>query len=308
MITLSVVSPVYQAQTSVPILVSRIKHALASLPVTYEIILVDDRSQDASWRAIQDECLNSSNVRGLRLSRNFGQHAAITAGLKISTGDWVVVMDCDLQDRPEQIPHLLEVALKGHDVVHARRVLRRDSGIKKLYSAFFYSIFSFLTSTRQDATIANFGIYKRNVIEAILSMGDHIRYFPAMVQWVGFNPTSIDVEHSTRYSGVSSYTLLKMIRLAINTIISFSDKPLKIVAQVGLILSFISICIGLFFLAGSIAGFVTVPGYASIIVSIWLTAGINIFVLGIVGIYVGKAFELIKGRPIYIVDEVAGCD
>ena len=306
MTTLSIVSPVYQAEALVPLLVSRIKRSLVHLKLSYEIILVDDRSQDATWLSIKKECANSPNVHGLRLSRNFGQHAAITAGLKRAIGDWVVVMDCDLQDRPEHIPQLLETALIGHDVVFARRILRKDSGMRRLYSASFYSLFSFLTSTRQDAAIANFGIYRRNVVEAILSMGDHMRYLPAMVQWVGFNSTTINVEHSIRHSGVSTYSLVKMLRLAVNTIISFSDKPLKLVAQIGLILALVSFCIGLFFLAGSLAGFITVPGYASIIVSIWLTAGINIFVLGIVGIYVGKAFEQNKARPVYVIDEVVG--
>jgi glycosyltransferase involved in cell wall biosynthesis len=300
---ISVVSPVYQSAPIVPGLVSEVSSALESLTDSFEIILVDDRSRDDSWNAIKQECNKSPRVRGLRLSRNFGQHSAITAGLGLAKGDWVVVMDCDLQDRPDQIPTLYRKALEGYDIVFARRRLRRDSRLKRFYSRAFYSVFSYLTETSQDAAIANFGIYHKKVIEAVLDMDDNIRYFPAMVQWVGFNSTRVDVEHSSRAQGESAYNLRRLLRLAVNNIISFSDKPLRLVAQGGLILSAISLAIGLFYLVGYLLGAIKIAGYASLVISIWLTAGINIFVLGLVGIYVGKAFEKIKGRPAYIVDE-----
>lgn len=300
---ISVVSPVYQAAPIVPRLVSEVLSTLESLTDSFEIILVDDRSRDDSWNAIKQECNKSPQVRGLRLSRNFGQHSAITAGLGLAKGDWVVVMDCDLQDRPDQIPTLYRKALEGYDIVFARRRLRRDSRLKRFYSRAFYSVFSYLTETSQDAAIANFGIYHKKVIEAVLGMDDNIRYFPAMVQWVGFQSTRVDVEHSSRAQGESTYNLRRLLRLAVNNIISFSDKPLRLVAQGGLILSAISFVIGLLYLVGYLLGVIKVAGYASLIISIWLTAGINVFVLGLVGIYVGKAFEKIKGRPVYIIDE-----
>ncbi len=301
--TISVVSPVYQAAPIVPRLVSEVSSALEDITDSFEIILVDDRSRDDSWNAIKQECNKNSRVRGLRLSRNFGQHSAITAGLSLAKGNWIVVMDCDLQDRPDQISTLYRKALEGYDIVFARRRLRRDSRLKRFYSRAFYSVFSYLTETDQDAAIANFGIYHKKVIDAVLGMDDNIRYFPAMVQWVGFQSTRVDVEHSSRAQGVSTYNLRKLLRLAINNIISFSDKPLRLVAQGGLILSAISFAIGLLYLVGFLLGIIKVAGYASLIISIWLTAGINIFVLGLVGIYVGKAFEKIKGRPIFIIDE-----
>ena len=303
MIKISVVSPVYQAAPIVPRLVSEVSSALGELTDSFEIILVDDRSRDDSWNAIKQECNKSSHVRGLRLSRNFGQHSAITAGLGLAKGDWIVVMDCDLQDRPDQISTLYRKALEGYDIVFARRRLRRDSRSKRFYSRAFYSVFSYLTETAQDAAIANFGIYHKKVIDAVQGMDDNIRYFPAMVQWVGFQSTRVDVEHSSRAQGESTYNLRKLLGLAINNIISFSDKPLRLVAQGGLILSAASFAIGLLYLVGFLLGIVKVAGYASLIISIWLTAGINIFVLGLIGIYVGKAFEKIKGRPIFIIDE-----
>jgi polyisoprenyl-phosphate glycosyltransferase len=301
--TISVVSPVYQAAPIVPRLVSEVSSALEDITDSFEIILVNDRSRDDSWNAIKQECNKNSRVRGLRLSKNFGQHSAITAGLSLAKGNWIVVMDCDLQDRPDQISTLYRKALEGYDIVFARRRLRRDSRLKRFYSRAFYSVFSYLTETAQDAAIANFGIYHKKVIDAVLGMDDNIRYFPAMVQWVGFQSTRVDVEHSSRAQGVSTYNLRKLLRLAINNIISFSDKPLRLVAQGGLILSAISFAIGLLYLVGFLLGIIKVAGYASLIISIWLTAGINIFVLGLIGIYVGKAFEKIKGRPIFIIDE-----
>jgi dolichol-phosphate mannosyltransferase len=303
--TISVVSPVYQASKIVPQLVSEVSSALESLTGSFEIILVDDRSRDDSWNSIKQECIKSHRVKGIRLSKNFGQHAAITAGLSLAKGEWIVVMDCDLQDRPDQIKDLYRKALEGYDIVFARRQNRRDSKIKRLYSRAFYSIFSYLTETSQDAAIANFGIYHRKIIKSVLAMDDNIRYFPAMVQWVGFRSTKIDVEHSPRAEGKSTYNLRKLVHLAVNNIISFSDKPLRLVTQGGFMLSAVSLGIGLFYLAGYLLGMIKVAGYTSVIISIWLTAGINIFVLGLVGIYVGKAFEKIKGRPIYIIDEEA---
>ncbi len=252
------------------------------------------------------ECFKRNSVKGLRLSRNFGQHSAITAGLSHARGDWIIVMDCDLQDRPDQIPVLYDKAVEGYDVVTARRRIRNDSGLKRFYSRIFYFLFSYLTGTKQDASIANYGIYRDKVIRAILSMEDNIRYFPAMVQWVGFKTASVDVAHSARLYGQSTYNLQKMLRLAIDNIISFSDKPLRLVAQGGLVLSCLSMLIGFVYLAGYALGVIKVAGYASLIISIWLTAGVNIFVLGLVGIYVGKAFEKIKGRPVFIIDEVLG--
>jgi glycosyltransferase involved in cell wall biosynthesis len=301
--SISVVSPVYQAARIIPQLVSELSSAVGNLTDSFEIILVDDRSRDESWDAIKLECNKCPHVIGLRLSRNFGQHSAITAGLGLAKGDWIVVMDCDLQDRPDQISTLYRKALEGYDLVLARRRARRDSRLKRFYSRLFYSVFSYLTDTTQDAAIANFGIYHKKVIQAVLDMEDNIRYFPAMVQWVGFQSARVDVEHSSRLEGASSYNLRKLLRLAVNNIISFSDKPLRLVAQGGLILSVLSVAIGLLYLAGYLLGVIKVAGYASLIISIWLTTGINIFVLGLVGIYVGKAFEQIKGRPIYIIDE-----
>ena len=301
---ISIVSPVYEAEQIIPRLVQEITEEIERISDAYEIILVDDRSTDRSWEVIKMVCSNRSNIIGLRLSRNFGQHSAITAGLEVAKGDWIVVMDCDLQDRPDQISYLYNKAKEGFDIVVARRYVRNDSRFKQLSSHIFYSVFSYLTSTKQDSSIANFGIYSKKVIKAVLSMQDNIRYFPAMIQWVGYRSTFVNVKHSSRAYGRSTYNLRSLFRLAMNNIISFSDKPLRLAAQFGFMISSVSLVIGAICFVGYFLGLIKIAGYTSLIISIWLTFGINIFVLGLVGIYVGKAFEKIKGRPVFLIDEL----
>jgi glycosyltransferase involved in cell wall biosynthesis len=301
---LSVVSPVYNACELVPRLIDELNSVLPGICDEYEIVLIDDRSTDLSWISINEVCRVNPHVKGIRLSRNFGQHAAITAGLSYARGDWVVVMDCDLQDQPDQIPLLYAKAMEGYDLVCAKRIIRNDRKSRKILSRLFYKIFSYLTGTKQDASVANFGIYNQKVVNSILSMQDNIRYLPAMLQWVGFKSAKLEVNHGRREIGRSSYSLPRMIRLALDNIVSFSDKPLRLAAIFGILVSLSALSVGIYYLVGYLNGSISVAGYTSLIVSIWLTAGINIFVLGLVGIYVGKSFEKVKGRPIFIVDTI----
>lgn len=301
---LSVVSPVYRAENLVVELVARINRSVGLVTDEYEIILVDDGSPDGSWATIEGICAEHPRVKGIKLSRNFGQHYAITAGLAAARGAWVVVMDCDLQDKPEEIPGLLAKALEGNDLVLARRSVRMDSWLKRISSRVFYSLFSYLTDSTQDPSIANFGIYHQRVIQAILSMGDQIRFFPTMSQWVGFKRATVDVEHAARPEGGSSYTWSKMLDLAFNNIIAFSDKPLRLTVRLGLFISAAAFIMGGYFLIKYLRGEILVLGYASLILSIWFFSGLAIFILGVLGLYLGKVFEKVKSRPVYIVDKV----
>lgn len=300
---ISVVSPVYLAETIVNELVQRLNKVLAPQFSQFEIILVEDGSPDNSWQQIQLLCETDPNVKGIRLSRNFGQHYAITAGLEYATGDWVVVMDCDLQDRPEEIMPLFEKTKDGHDIVYARRKVRKDSFFKKTSSKIFYRLFGYLTDSKQDPSIANFGIYNRNVIQSVLKMKDYVRYFPTMVQWVGFSSAKLDVEHNSRGDGKSSYTWSKLLRLAFDNVIAFSDKPLRLTIRLGFAISLISMCIGLFYLYKYFAGDIVVVGYASLVISIWFLSGLIVFILGIIGTYLGKTFDKVKDRPTFIITE-----
>ena len=284
-------------------LVRRISESVSPITEHYEIILVNDASPDNSWNVIRTECEKDSRVKGINLSRNFGQHYAITAGLSYAKGEWVVVMDCDLQDRPEEIPNLYNKAIEGYDSVFAQRVNRSDSWLKRMSSKLFYKFFSYMTETRQDASVANFGIYNRKVVESILAMGDKMRYFPTQVQWVGFRKYYMPVEHDSRLEGKSSYSLKKLFRLAFDTIVSFSDKPLRLTMNIGALITAVSFLIGLIYLIQYLCGHIAVMGYASLIISLWFICGILVFLIGVVGLYLGKTFNQTKGRPTFIVDD-----
>jgi len=300
---LSIVSPVYGAENIIGKLVIEIIKSAGLITGNFEIILVEDGSPDQSWESIEQSCRKDKRVKGIKLSRNFGQHNAITAGLSVAKGEWIVVMDCDLQDRPEEIPNLYRKAKEGYDLVFARRVNRRDTFTKRLSSRVFYTIFSFLTDTRQDSSIANFGIFHYNVIKAVLSMGDYIRYFPTMSQWVGFNSSYLNVTHAERADGKSSYNWTKLFTLAFNNIVAFSDKPLRLMIWFGLMVVFFSFLIGIVYLIKYFMGHIVVIGFTSLIVSIWFLSGVIIATLGMVGVYVAKSFENIKERPVFIIQK-----
>lgn len=298
---ISIVSPVYKGEKLVPLLVERLELSLHRITNDYEIILVEDGSTPESWASIQDICSRHEKVIGIELSRNFGQHHAISAGLDYSKGDWVVVMDCDLQDRPEEIPNFYKKAQEGYDIVLGRRVHRKDAFLKKLLSKVFFKILNYLTGLKYDGAVANFGMYNRKSIDAINQMREHIRAFPFMVQWVGFRQTKVDVQHDERASGSSSYHFFELLSLALNTMLSYSDKPIRLAMQFGALIALSSFVYAILVLYRYFAGEILVPGYASLIVSIWFFSGCLMMALGVVGMYVGKTFAATKQRPIYIV-------
>lgn len=269
----------------------------------FEIILVDDYSPDNSWQEIEELASIHPEVRGIKLSRNFGQHYAITAGLDAAKGDWIVVMDCDLQDRPEEIPSLYAKCQEGYDVVLARRVYRQDSFLKRLSSKVFYRTLAWLTGSEQDETIANFGIYHRKVIQEIIGMRESIRYFPTMVKWVGFRQTTMDIVHAGRDEGVSNYNFKKLFNLALDIMLAYSDKPIRLTVKLGMLVALTGFLFAIYTLIKYLSGNIIVAGYASLIISIWVLTGFLLITLGMVGLYIGKTFEGVKKRPIYIVEK-----
>lgn len=305
---ISIVSPVYMAAAMVDELVSRVSTAAAKLTENYEIILVDDCSPDDSWKKIEALCQKDKRVKGLRLSRNFGQHPAILAGLEQCKGEWVVVMDCDLQDVPEEIPNLYKKALEGNDLVLALRNNRQDGPLKKLFSRLFYRLLSYLTGIRHDARIANFGIYHHKVTDAIKKMPEYNRYFPVMVRWVGFKPAYLEVAHGKRESGRSGYSFRKYFQLALQIVLSFSEKPLYLTIKLGLTIALLSFLFGLFIIYRWLTHHVSVQGWASTMTSIWFLGGLIISVLGVLGLYIGKTFEQARNRPVFIADRTLNLD
>ncbi len=301
---ISFVSPVYKAEKMLGKLVGEIQKVILEINQPYEIILVDDRSPDKSWEVMKAISDKFQEVKSVRLSRNFGQHPAIMAGLSLAKGEWIVVMDCDLQDQPKEVVKLYNKAKEGFDVVLAKRKNRQDGYLKKASSIIFSKIYGYFTDTKYDNEVANFGIYHKKVIKSIIEISDSIKFFPLFVKFVGYNTTSIIVEHAPREEGNSSYSMTKLVSLAFNSIISFSNKPLKIFVKFGLIISLISFVLGLYNIYLAITDQIDVLGYSSIIVSIWFLSGIIITIIGVTGIYVGKIFDQTKNRPVFIIDEI----
>jgi dolichol-phosphate mannosyltransferase len=301
---ISIVTPVYRAEKIIPELIRRLDESISKITSNYEIILVEDCGPDNSWAVIEDIIKNNIRVKGFKLSRNFGQHYAITCGLYHASGKWIVVMDCDLQDQPEEIVKLYEKAQEGFDIVFARRNIRNDNFFKKSSSKLFYLFFSYLSGIKQDGTIANFGIFSNKVIESVNKMREPMRAFSPMIGWVGFKKTSIDVSHSSRFEGKSSYSIKKLIELALDISIAYSDKPLRITIKLGFIISLVSFLFAIILIFRYYNGFITVDGYTSLMVSIWFLSGLIIMILGIIGLYLSKIFDGTKNRPIYIIDKI----
>jgi len=289
-------------------LVERVVLSVSIITNNFEIILVNDASPDNTWAEIEKECIKDKRVKGVNLSRNFGQHSAITAGLSFAKGEWIVVLDCDLQDRPEEIPNLYKKAQEGYDTVLAQRIHREHSWIKTFGSKSFYALLAYLTETPQDSSVANFGIYNKKVIDAVLAMGDKMRYFPAQVQWVGFRKAYLPIQHDARAEGKSSYSLARLFKLALDTILSFSDKPMRLMVHAGLWITVASFLIAIIYLIRYAVGLIEVMGFASLIISLWLLSGVIISLIGLVGLYIGKTFDAVKNRPTYIVNNKLNCE
>lgn len=301
---LSVVSPVYGAAMLLEELVSEIEAAIRNITTDYEIILVEDHSPDDSAVVLEKICGENKNVKAILLSRNFGQQYALNAGLDAASGDWVVTLDCDLQDTPSLIKDLYAKAQEGYDVVFASRQNRQDGLIKKAGSRLFNGLLGFLTDTKQDESIANFVIYKREVVDAMRLMGDYRRYYPLMNHWVGFNCVALPVPHAERTDGrKSSYSLRKRIKLALNTSIAFSNKALNLIVYFGVVLMLVSMVVGLVLIVKYVFGGITVSGWLTLYVSLWFIAGLLMLILGVIAIYIGELYLQTKHRPSYLVKQ-----
>jgi len=305
---ISVVIPVFNAENSLNELYRRLTTALEEISENYEIVLVEDCGGDNSWQVIEKLAAINPRVRGIQFSRNFGQHYGITAGLDFCRGNWVVVMDCDLQDRPEEIPRLYAKAQDGYDIVLARRGARQDPLLKRFASWLFYRIFSYLADIKYDGESGNFRIMSRKVVENFGRMREQLRFFGGLVHWMGFRTTSIDVEHAERFDGKSTYTFSKLWKLATDTIIAYSDKPLRLAVRLGFLMSFSSFCYGAYIVGRVVIHGSPVPGWSSLIVSLFFIGGIIVAILGIIGIYLGKTFDECKKRPLYIVSQLTFVD
>lgn len=296
-------SPVYMGAAMVEQLVARIVSSISSITDDYEIILVNDGSPDASWAEIEKQCAINHRVKGLNLSRNFGQHYAITAGLTYAKGNWIVVMDCDLQDRPEEIPNLYKKAKQGYDIVFAKRVVKHVGWWKRFTSIAFHSVLDWLSGTLSDPTIANFGIFCHRAIEEYNKIPQQARAFGQIIDIVGFKRGYVDVEQDESARGESSYTLVKLLIHSFRIIITSTNKPLRMAVGMGIMMSIVSFLLALYNIIARVIGIIQVDGYTTTVFSIWFVGGLLLSVMGVLGLYIGAIFDQVKGHPLFVVKE-----
>ena len=301
---ISVVSPVYGCQKSLTNLYERLSKTLKTLTDDYEIILVNDSSPDNAWDTIKELVLKDDRVKGINLSRNFGQHKAIAAGLHNAHGDWVVVMDCDLQDRPEDIIKLYKKAQEGYEAVFGQRIGRKHSRKKRWASRVFIAVYDYLSDSKTDPTIGNFSIISRKVVDGLKELKEQHHPYTFFVIWLGFKRTYIEIEHAKREIGTSSYNFKRLIQLAMDNIVSQSNKLLRMSINFGFGLAFFSALYAFYIIIKYFVTDETVPGWTSVMVSIYFIGGLLFANLGLIGLYIGKIFDETKNRPLYVIDEI----
>lgn len=297
---LSVVVPVYNCEECLQLLYQRLKRTLIKITTSFEIVFVEDCGQDSSWEVISKIASQDKCVKGLQLSRNFGQHAAITAGLQESAGEWTVVMDCDLQDPPEEIVHLYAKAVQGYDVVYAKRRQKQQSIFRKLAAKSYFAILNIFNKSGITGEYGSFSIASRKVIDAYLEVKDRDRHYLFILFWLGFKSGDIEYEHVMRIAGRSSYSLMALLKHALNGIFFQTTILLRWIVYLG----FGVACVGLILVAFFTYNYFIhspYPGWTSLAVLILLIGGFSIISTGIAGLYIGRIFEQVKDRPLYVV-------
>lgn len=304
MVELSVIVTIYNAEKIIPELTERLQKAVNTLTHNYELIFIEDRGRDNSWALLKAQAKQDKRIKVARMVRNFGQHSAITAGMQLAQGEYFILMDGDLQDNPEIIPQLYhEIKRTEKDLIYVKRVNRKHSAFKKITSRFFHSSFQYLSGIKTDPDVGAFCIGTKLVRESFCQFGEVNKYIGGIFYWMNFDHGYFEAEHGARKEGKSNYTLGKLLKLAFSGIIGFSNKPLNIAIYLGFLSSFISLIMGVYFLVQKMFFKISVLGYTSIIVSIFFVGGLILFVLGIIGQYIGQIYEQTKRRPEYLLQE-----
>jgi dolichol-phosphate mannosyltransferase len=301
---ISVVAPVYNESGSLAELHRRLTQTLAGLD-TYEIVLVDDGSSDGSWDQLLELAARDPRLRLLRLSRNFGHQAALSAGMDAARGDAIVLMDADLQDPPELIPQLVAKWRDGFDVVYAVRADREGEPRLRLASiSLFYRLLHRITPTAIPENAGDFRLLSRRAADAITAMPERARFLRGMTSWIGYRQTGVQYTREARFAGESKYPTRKLVRLALDGITSFSTAPIKLVTGIGLAL--VVFCVGVLAWTLYVRLFTTdaPQGWTSVIAIVLLLGGVQLLSLGVIGQYVARIFDETKQRPLYLVDEV----
>lgn len=302
---ISIVSPVYNAEAILDELVKRIIPQVESITSRYELVLVNDGSRDNSWEKLVELATANQNIKAINLSRNFGQHQALTCALASAKGDYVIAMDCDLQDNPKYIPELYAEIQKGYDVVYTSKKRSGHSRRKNLSAYLFNKIFNYLIDNPEETTsdgVGTLSIISRKVVDAFCAVNDYERLYLMTLRWLGFKSSTIAIEHDKRYAGKSSYTFKRLINHALNGITYQSDKLLRLNISVGFVIAIAAMFgAGIIILLYFINGFMN--GWASLMVTLFFMLGTILMSIGILGLYIGKIFDQVKGRPKYVVSE-----
>jgi dolichol-phosphate mannosyltransferase len=303
----SIVLPVYNEEETLPELHKRMSVLLDKLDGPAEVILVDDGSRDRSYALMLDIHAHDPRFKVVHFSRNFGHQVAISAGMDLSSGDAVIIMDADLQDPPEVVLQMAARWREGYDVVYATRERREDeTWFKKVTARLFYRTLRRLTEVDIPLDVGDFRLVDRRALEAFKAMRERGRYVRGMFGWIGFRQTGVSYVRPGRFAGETKYPFKKMIRLALDGIVSFSNVPLRLVLQLGFVVSIVSFCAGIFAIIVKLSGAYAVPGWASTVVVVAFTSGVQLTVLGVMGEYVGRIYDEVKRRPLYLVRDFHG--
>jgi polyisoprenyl-phosphate glycosyltransferase len=301
---LSVVIPIFNEEENIPVLHSRLTAVLEDTLTDYEIIFVDDGSNDGSLNQLQNLSIKDNRVLVVELARNFGHQVAITAGLDFTRGKAVAVMDADLQDPPEALPEFIAKWREGHDVVYGVRERRKERWLKRAAYAGFYRLLRRVATIEIPLDSGDFCIMDRRVVDLLISMPERNRFVRGIRSWVGLNQIGLPVERHARSAGKPKYTFGRLLLLALDGLISFSYLPLRTITMLGFSISFLSIFAAVFYAVKRLMTGLGPPGFATLVVAVFFLAGVQLITMGVIGEYVGHIFEEVKQRPLYVVRKI----
>jgi len=303
---ISVVVPVYNEVANLSVLYTSLIAVLQSIGSSYEIVFVDDGSNDGTFEEVKKLYAKDDCVRGYSFSRNFGHQTALFAGLAQSRGDLVISMDGDMQHPPEMIPSLLEKYKEGYDIVNTKRIDAKSTGwFKRMTSSWYYKMLNALSDVPIEPAAADFRLMNRKAVDALNSLPETHRFTRGLVGWMGFRQAIIPYQAAVRHAGTSKYTFFKMLRFGLDGIVSFSVKPLRIAFYTGFFVSVGALLYAIYAVAQHLMG-TTVPGWTSILVSVLFIGGVTLLSLGVIGEYIARIFNEVRRRPMYFFKDQVG--